>query len=62
MGAFLDSKKNMGTSEAMTRTELAPFESARIDHFHNDPSGDGKGNTAVISQEGARAAWNRTTS
>ena len=64
MGAFLDSKKNIvsvGTSEAMTQTELAPFESARIDHFHNDPSGDGKGDTAVISQEGARAAWNRIT-
>ena len=56
MGAFLDSKKNMGTSEAMTQTELAPFESARINYFHNDPSGDGKGDTAVISQEGARAA------
>ena len=64
MGAFLDSKKNIvsvGTSEAMTQTELAPFESVRIDHFHNDPSGNGKGDTAVISQEGARAAWNRIT-
>jgi diaminopropionate ammonia-lyase len=45
----------------MTQAELASFESARVDHFHNDPSGDGEGNATVISQEGARAAWNRIT-
>jgi diaminopropionate ammonia-lyase len=45
----------------MTQAELASFESARVDHLHNDPSGDGEGNATVISQEGARAAWNRIT-
>jgi hypothetical protein len=49
------------TLEAMTQVELTPFESARIDHFHNHPSGDGKGDAAVISEEGAQVAWNRIT-
>ena len=64
MGTSLDSKKNIvsaETLEAMTQVELTPFESARIDHFHNHPSGDGKGDAAVISEEGAQVAWNRIT-
>ena len=51
----------MNKAKSMTQAELAPFENVRIDHFHNYPSGDGKGDAAVISQEGARAAWNRIT-